>query len=140
MNRKYRLYNDLKTQDMRTSILIPDKVGICQMSNFCMVENEKQLWVIEGDPGQIKVCLECLLQSHKDDMTFLNGKPIDINKELNRDNDDFTKWTDNSIDEEIFNVEETMVNEYTQKCGRKMLVKYWQKLQDHREQTQNESK
>ena len=136
MNRKYRLYNDLKHSDTRTSVLIPDRVGLCQMSTVCFVENEKQLFVIDGDPGHIAVCLECLLQSHKDKMTYLNGRKIDINKEIDRDINDFTKWTDNAIDEEIFNVEENMVYEYTHGRGRKILVKYWQKLQDHREKNQ----
>ena len=60
MNRKYRLKNDLNYSDTKFSVLLAWKIGICKSGKFCFVENEKMLFVIDGD-AHIGFCLECIL-------------------------------------------------------------------------------
>jgi len=129
---KYRIKNDFNS-DTKTSILIPEKIRLCESGIKCNFK-EDLVYVIDGDPGRIGFCLDCIFHINKKTVTYVNGKQFDIQKELEKTANKPENWSEDALDEEIFECEQTMIYEYTNHGrGRKRLVKYWQKLQDLRE-------
>jgi len=131
---KYRIKNNLRTHDTQWSVMVPDKIRACNLPQDNYHSMDSMVWIIEGDPGGIGVCFDCLCIIHKKNLYHMNYRKVNIKKAEEEGNKDITLWSLDAIDEEIFECEQTMIHEYTEESrGRKILTKYWQKLQDIRE-------